>query len=119
LRLQHRKRFHRSPHRRIRGLDGDRRSCLWRLLRFAVCVTGSPACSVGRVLGWFAKATPWAMSIALFAVLAGWTWVVLQSVQTKRQPARSTSFTIGLATLVFAAAAVWWHFEREIIHLLR
>jgi hypothetical protein len=101
----------------------------------ALTATGALACGVccvlpfalpaallavsGGVLGWFAKATPWAMSIALFAVLAGWTWVVLQSVQTKRQPARSTSFTIGLATLVFAAAAVWWHFEREIIHLLR
>jgi hypothetical protein len=101
----------------------------------ALAATGALACGVccvlpfalpaavlavsGGVLGWFAKATPWAMSIALFAVLAGWTWVVLQSVQTKRPPARSTVLTVGLATLVIAAAGVWWHFEREIIHLLR
>src|SRR5262245_20540593 len=77
----------------------------------ALAATGALACGVccvlpfvlpaavlavlGGVLGWFAKATPWAMSIALFAVLAGWTWVVLQSVQTKRQPARSTLLIIG------------------------
>jgi hypothetical protein len=73
----------------------------------------------GGVLGWLAKATPWAMSIASFAVLAGWTWVVLQTVQTKRLPARSTLLTVGFATLVFAAATVWGHFERDIIHLLR
>jgi hypothetical protein len=73
----------------------------------------------GGVLGWFAKATPWAVRIALLAVLGGWAWVTIQSVRTKRQPARSTLLTLGVATAVFAAAAVWWHFEREIIHLLR
>lgn len=73
----------------------------------------------GGVIGWFAKATPWAMSIALFAVLGGWTWVVLQTVQTKRRPARSTLLTLGLATAVFATAMIWWHFERDIIRLLR
>lgn len=73
----------------------------------------------GGVVSWFAKATPWAMRIALVAVLAGWAWVVVQSIRTKRQPARSTLLTVGLATTVFVAAAIWLHFERDIIHLLR
>lgn len=101
----------------------------------ALAATGALACSIccvlpfalpaavlavgGGVLSWFANATPWAMRIALLAVLAGWTWVIVQSVRTQRHPALSTLLTLALATVVFAAAAVWWHFEREIIHLLR
>jgi hypothetical protein len=101
----------------------------------ALVATGALACGIccvlpfalpaavlavgGGVVSWFAKATPWAMRIALLAVLAGWAWVIVQSVRTKRQPAQSTLLTLALATAVFAAAAVWWHFEREIIHLLR
>jgi hypothetical protein len=73
----------------------------------------------GGVLGWFAKATPWAMHIAFLAVLGSWTWVLVQTVQTKRRPARSTVLTLGVATAVFAAAAVWWHFEKEVIRFLR
>jgi hypothetical protein len=101
----------------------------------ALAATGALACGIccvlpfalpaavlavgGGVVSWFAKATPWAMHIALLAVLAGWAWVIIQSVRTKRQPARSTLLTLTFAAVVFAAAAVWWHFEREIIHLLR
>jgi len=73
----------------------------------------------GGVVAWFAKATPWAMGIALLAVLSGWIWIAVQTVRTKRRPARSTLLTLGVATVVFATAAVWLHFEREIIHLLR
>jgi hypothetical protein len=50
----------------------------------------------GGILGWFAKATPWAMRIALLAVLGGWVWVAIQTVQTKRQQARSTLLTLGV-----------------------
>jgi hypothetical protein len=101
----------------------------------ALAATGALACSVccvlpfalpaallavsGGVIGWFAKATPWATGLALLAVAGGWTWVLMDSVRTRRKPARSTLLTLGLATAVFAAAAIWWHFEREIIHLLR
>lgn len=73
----------------------------------------------GGALGWFAKATPWAMRIALLAVLGGWVWVAIQTARSQRRPARSTLLTLGIATGMFAAAAVWWHFEREIIDLLR
>lgn len=101
----------------------------------ALAATGALACGVccvlpfalpatllavsGGIIGWFAKATPWAMRIALLAVLGGWTWVILQSVRTKKKSARSTLLTLGLATALFVAAMIWWHFEREIIHLLR
>ena len=73
----------------------------------------------GGVVSWFAKATPWAMGIASLAVLAGWAWVIVQSIRTKRSPARSTLVTLALATTLLIAAAIWWHYEREIIHLLR
>src|SRR5215470_8351205 len=73
----------------------------------------------GGVLGWLAKATPWAMRIAFLAVLGSWAWIIVQTVQTKHRPARSTVLTLGVATAVFAAAAVWWHFEKEIIRFLR
>lgn len=101
----------------------------------ALAATGALACSVccvlpfalpatllavsGGVIGWFAKATPWAMGLALLAVLAGWTWVGVASARSKRKPARSTLLTLGLATAVFAASLTGWHFERDIIHLLR
>jgi hypothetical protein len=101
----------------------------------ALAATGALACGIccvlpfalpavvlvvgGGVVSWFAKATPWAIAIASLVVLAGWAWVIVQSVRTKRRPARSTLLTLALATAVFAAAALCWHFEREIIHLLR
>jgi hypothetical protein len=101
----------------------------------ALAATGALACGIccvlpfalpatalalgGGVVSWFAKATPWAMRIASVAMLAGWAWVILQSLRTKRRPARPTLLTLAFATAVFASAAVWWHFEREIIHLLR
>jgi hypothetical protein len=101
----------------------------------ALAATGALACGVccvlpfalpatllaasGGIIGWFAKATPWAMRIALLAVLGSWIWVILQSVRTKRKPAPSTLRMLGLATAVFIAAMIWWHFEREIIQLLR
>lgn len=101
----------------------------------ALAATGALACGVccvlpfalpatllalsGGIIGWLAKATPWAMRIALLAVFGGWTWAILQSVRTKRKPAQSTLLTLGLATALFVAAMIWWHFEREIIHLLR
>jgi hypothetical protein len=100
-----------------------------------LAATGALACSIccvlpfalpaallavsGGVIGWFAKFTPWAMGIAALAVLGGWTWVMLQSVRTGRKPARSTLLTVALATAVFAAATIWWHYERDIIRLLR
>jgi hypothetical protein len=101
----------------------------------ALAATGALACSVccvlpfalpatllaasGGVIGWFARATPWATGLAFLAVLAGWTWVAVASARTRRKPARATLLTLGLATAVFAAALAWWHFERDIIHLLR
>jgi len=101
----------------------------------ALAATGALACSVccvlpfalpavalavgGGVISWFAKATPWATLIALLAVLAGWTWAIVQSIRTRRRPATSTLMTLGGATLVFITAALWWHFEKAIIHLLR
>jgi len=101
----------------------------------ALAATGALVCSVccvlpfalpaallaaaGGVIGWAAKATPWATGLAVLAVAGGWTWVLLDGMRTRRKPARSALLTLGLATAVFAAAALWWHFEREIIHLLR
>jgi hypothetical protein len=73
----------------------------------------------GGVVSWFAKATPWAIRIASVAMLTGWAWVIVQSIRTKRRPARSTLLILAFATAMFASAAIWWHFEREIIHLLR
>src|SRR5262249_20250158 len=52
----------------------------------------------GGVVSWFAKATPWAMRIAVLAMLAGWAWVIVQSVRTRRRPATSTLLTLGFAT---------------------
>jgi hypothetical protein len=73
----------------------------------------------GGVVSWFAKATPWAMRIAVLAMLGGWTWVIVQSFRTRCRPATSTVLTLGASTMMFVAAATWWHFEKDIIHLLR
>jgi hypothetical protein len=101
----------------------------------ALAATGALACGVccvlpfalpasllaatGGIIGWLAKATPWAMWMALFAVVGGWAWVILQSIRGGRKHSRLTMLTLGFATAVFAAAMVWWHFERDIIHFLR
>jgi hypothetical protein len=45
--------------------------------------------------------------------------VAVQSIRTRRKPARSTALTLGVATVVFVTAMIRWHYERDIIHLLR
>jgi hypothetical protein len=73
----------------------------------------------GGVIGWFAKATPWALGIAVIAVLSGWGWVARQTLRTKLRPAKSTYVLMGLATVMLVTSIMWWHFERDVILLLR
>ena len=57
--------------------------------------------------------------VALLAVVIAWSWVALQTVRTRRRPARSTLLMIGAGTVLQAAALVWPLFERPLFALLR
>lgn len=72
----------------------------------------------GGALAWFARLTPWATGLALVAVAASWTWIGVQSLRTRKRPARATLVTMGIATLLLAAALVWPLFEGPITRLL-
>jgi len=92
----------------------------------AIAATGAIACGVccvlpfalpaaalavagGGILSWFAKAAPWAMTIASLAVVCSWVWVAYESIRSGQAPARSTYLTLGASTIVFAVAATWWY----------
>ena len=79
----------------------------------AVLATG------GGVLAWFARLQGWATLLAVVAVVGAWAWVGLQSRRARRDPARSTLITLGLATLLLAAALAWPRIEPMVFGLLR
>jgi hypothetical protein len=75
--------------------------------------------SVGGTLALFADAYRWLTPIAVVSVLAGWAWVIYQSVSTGRRPARSTLVLMIVATVAMVVALLWPNFEESLIAALR
>lgn len=100
----------------------------------AIVATGALACGVccvlpfalpaaalalgGGVLAWFASAYTWMTYIAGAAVTGGWLWVALQSIRTKKKPARATVVSMVTATVVLVLALLWPRMEGLIISML-
>ena len=61
----------------------------------------------GGVFAAFAGVYWWALAVAVIAVASGWLWVTWQSNRTKKSPAKSTLYAMGLATVVLAGAGSW------------
>lgn len=75
--------------------------------------------TLGGVFAFFESAFPWMRWAAILSVSAGWLWVLWQSMQTGRRPARSTLLVMSFATVALAVAMVWPMFEGPLIRLLR
>jgi hypothetical protein len=100
----------------------------------AITATGAVACGVccvlpfalpaavlavsGGFLAWFGQLMPWMTAVAFIAVAAGWLWVTVQTVRSRRRLAASTLLTMSAATLLLVAALSWPHLERLIFALL-
>ncbi len=74
--------------------------------------------SAGGVLAWFAGIHAWLTVAALAAVAGGWTWVWRQSARTRCKPARSTLYTMGIATVVLALALGWPSIEPHVLRMI-
>jgi uncharacterized membrane protein len=100
----------------------------------AVVATGALACGVccvlpfalppallalsGGMLAWFASAYSLVTYLATVAVVGGWMWVMLQSLRTKKRPARTTVVTMAVATVILLLALVWPKIEGLIVSTL-
>ena len=73
----------------------------------------------GGVVATVARGYRWAVFVAVGAVVAGWAWVLWQSVRRRRAPARSTLRAMALATLLLLLALGWPPVERSIIAFLQ
>ena len=94
--------------RRRHGHDAlDRRACLRRVLRPAVCIAGDVLAGTGAVLAWFAKIQMWAKIVAVLSVLFAWGWIAWQSRRTRRKPALSTLVMMVTATTLLTVSMLW------------
>lgn len=75
--------------------------------------------TLGGVFAFFESAFPWMRWAAILAVMAGWLWVLWQSLRTGKRPARSTLLVMMFATIALAVAMMWPLLEEPIIRLLR
>jgi hypothetical protein len=75
--------------------------------------------SAGGIIAWFGGVQYWATVLAAIIVASAWAWIVVQSIRTKAKPARSTLYTMGIATAVLLLALSWSHIEPFLIQNLR
>ncbi|MDB5480884.1 MAG: hypothetical protein JWO83_1937 [Caulobacteraceae bacterium] len=73
----------------------------------------------GGFIAWFASLATVLTPIAIFAVVAAWAWVGVQTYRTRRRPARSTVVIMAAATVMLVAAVTWPRYEAVIFHLIR
>jgi len=101
----------------------------------ALAATGAVACGVccvlpfalpaamlavtGGFLAWFAGLMPWITGLAALAVVGAWIWVGLQTMRTRRRPARSTLVIMAASSMLLATALAWPRLEGAIIAMLR
>jgi hypothetical protein len=93
------------------------------LARAACCVIpfAVPAVALttaAGVLAWLAGIHVWVTVTALAAVAAGWIWVLRQSARTKCKPAKSTLYTMGIATVALALALQWPALEPHVLWMI-
>lgn len=75
--------------------------------------------TAGGTLAWFGQAFWGALYLAVALVTGAWLWVGVESLRTKKKPARATLRMMVLATAVLALAAVWPTLEPHIISALK
>src|SRR5262249_35345902 len=83
--------------------------CVLRFALPAVMLTAA-----GGVIVWLAGVAGWVAWVALLAVAGGWAWVWMQSARSKLRPAKSTLYTMGIATAFLALAFGWPMVEQRV-----
>jgi hypothetical protein len=61
----------------------------------------------GGALAWLASIYEWATVAAVVLVVIAWTWIVFQSVRTRKRPAVTTVLMMLAATAMLALAYSW------------
>ena len=74
--------------------------------------------AAGGIIGWLAGAATWAAGLALITVIAGWIWIGLQRVSARVEPARSTLYAMGIATVILALAFGWPLYELQLLRVM-
>ncbi len=87
--------------------------CLLPVVLPAVALTAA-----GSLLAWFAGVHAWFTGAALLAVAAGWLWVWRWRTRTKCGPARSTLFTMAIATAILGLALAWPSVEPHVLRMM-
>jgi hypothetical protein len=75
--------------------------------------------SAGGIIASLGAVQFWATVLAASIVAAAWIWIVVQSVNAKAKPARSTLYMMGIATAVLLLALLWSRIEPLIVHALK
>jgi hypothetical protein len=74
--------------------------------------------AAGGVIAWLAGAATWAAGLALVAIVAGWTWIGLQTASARARPPRSTLYAMGIATVILALAFGWPLYEAPLLRMM-
>jgi hypothetical protein len=61
----------------------------------------------GTILAWLADAHSWMTALAVVSVAAAWAWIGFQSRKSGRRPNKSTTYTLGVATMLALLALTW------------
>jgi hypothetical protein len=69
----------------------------------------------GTILAWLADSHSWMTALAAVSVAAAWAWIWLQSRKSGRRPNKSTTYTVGVATVLALLALAWPLFEEPLI----
>lgn len=75
--------------------------------------------SFGGIVATLAHIFWWALGVAVIAVVAAWSWVIWQSVQTGRRPAVATLRAMIAATALLCAVAGWPYLESAVRRALK
>lgn len=75
--------------------------------------------SFGGMVATLALVFWWALGVAVIAVVAAWSWVIWQSVQTGRRPAVATLRAMIAATALLGVAAGWPYLEPAVRRALK
>jgi hypothetical protein len=77
-------------------------ACVAPLLLPPVALAGT-----GTILAWLAGAHSWMTALAVVSVAVAWAWILFQARKSGQRPSKSTTYTVGIATVLVLVALIW------------